>query len=142
MKVQCLVEVQLTEQVKKKMPLIVAHEGGSNLLGLAWSNAFSLSSGGISALKSSESALCVGGLTEATKSVVEKKISLIKTKYAKVFSEQLEKCSLTKVSAKPIYFNPRPIPFAIKQRVQDELNRLVIMDVLSEVDYFVLRKVD
>ena len=63
--------------------------------------------------------------------MAKKKISLLKKKYVNVFSELLEKCLLTKASihqrpeAKPIHFNPRAIPFAIKQKVQDEFNRLV-----------------
>ena len=92
------VEVQLAKQVKKKMPLIVVDESVSNLLRLVWSDALGLTSGGLLALKSSESALSVIGLAEATKSVVEKKFFLFKTKYANVFLEQLGKCSLTKVS--------------------------------------------
>ena len=63
-----------------------------SLLGLDWSDAFGLTSGVISALHSSESALSIGGFTEATESIIEKIISLLKTKYANVFSEQLEKC--------------------------------------------------
>ena len=83
-KEQCSVVVQPGEQVKKEMPLIVVVESGSNLLRLDWSDAFDFTSRGISALKSNVSALSIDGLAEATKSVVEEKISLLKTKYANV----------------------------------------------------------
>ena len=35
----------------------------------------------------------------------------------------------------PVFSNARPVPFAIKQKVQDELKRLVDMAVLQKIDY-------
>ena len=114
---QCSVEVQLAKQVKKKMPLIVVHESGSNLLGLDWSDVFGLTSGGLLALKSSESALSVIGLAEATKSVVEKNFYFAQDKICqcfsrtagKVFVDQSVNSSTSRGDAYLIQFTTYPI---------------------------------
>ena len=51
------------------------------------------------------------------------------------------KCTKTKVSIhlkddiKPIFCNARPIPFAVKQKVQDEIDRLVDLGVLQKINF-------
>ena len=48
---QCSVNVKLGDQLRKNMTLIVVNENGSNLLGLDWSDAFGLTSQGMSVFK-------------------------------------------------------------------------------------------
>lgn len=63
------------------------------------------------------------------------------SKYPKLFSDQLGCCNNFVVSlnlkpnSKPIYFRPRPLPFAIRQSVEGEIDRLVKLGVLEPVKY-------
>ena len=76
-------------------------------------------------------------------SVKESKLQHLKKKYYNVFEPKLGKCTKLRVSihlrddapVKPAFSNARPIPFAIRQKVQDELDRLVDLEVLNKVDY-------
>lgn len=62
-------------------------------------------------------------------------------KYNSVFSDQLGCFNKYKVSlplrsdAKPVFFKNRPVPFALKDKIETELNRLVQEGVLKPVQY-------
>ena len=70
--------------------------------------------------------------TNFLNSVKESKLQHLKKKYYNVFEPKLGKCTKLQVSihlrddapVKPAFSNTRPIPFAIRQKVQDELDRL------------------
>lgn len=38
-------------------------------------------------------------------------------------------------NAKPIFFQPRQIPLALKSKVEDELNRLIELNIIEPVEY-------
>ncbi|GFT40738.1 uncharacterized protein K02A2.6 [Trichonephila clavipes] len=40
-----------------------------------------------------------------------------------------------KPNYKPVFFKPRPVPFALKERIETELNRLVAEDIIEPVTY-------
>ena len=142
---QCLVQVKIGDQVRTNLPLIVVNQKGSNLLGLDWSDHFGLTSLGTSALQSTKSTQTLNTEVQANflNSVKESKLQHLKKKYYNVFEPKLGKCTKLQVSihlrddapVKPAFSNARPIPFAIRQKVQDELDRLVDLGVLNKVDY-------
>ena len=58
-----------------------------------------------------------------------------------MFSKKLGKCRKTKAGitlkadVKPVFHKPRPLPFSMKQKVKDELDRLVNMGVLEAINF-------
>ena len=121
------VDVKIGEQIPTKLPLIVVNEKG-----LDWSDSFSLNSRDISVLLNIPNIQCPATPELFYSNVVkEPKLLSLQQKYNNVFEDKLGKCTKTKVSihlkddTKPIFYNPRPIPFAVKQKVQDEIDRLV-----------------
>ncbi|GFV75040.1 probable ribosome biogenesis protein AWC38_SpisGene12884 [Trichonephila clavipes] len=69
------------------------------------------------------------------------KLNILLQKYEKIFSpgiEKLEKfcCRLQmKPNYKPVFFKPRPVPVALKEKIETELNRLVAEDIIEPVRY-------
>jgi len=67
-------------------------------------------------------------------------INEIKNEFKEVFEGKLGKYKLDKISlnmknnAIPIFHKPRPLPFAWKTKVENELKELVKNDVLEPVD--------
>lgn len=68
-------------------------------------------------------------------------INELQDKYASVFSDELGKFNKYKVSiqlkenTKPIFFKARPIAFALKDKINDEIDRLLRVGILKQVDY-------
>lgn len=62
-------------------------------------------------------------------------------KYPQLFSDKLGCCKTVRVTlnmkpdAQPKFFKPRPLPFALRARVDQELNRLVDLGILEQVNY-------
>ena len=70
----------------------------------------------------------------------ELKLNEILSKFDSVFDDQLG--TMTNITAhleiedgEPKFFRPRPIPYALRQGVENEINRLVANGTLSPVDY-------
>ena len=69
------------------------------------------------------------------------KLLFLQQKYDDVFEDKLGKCTKTKVSihlkndTKHILYNARPLSFAVKQKVQNEIDRLVDLGVLQKINY-------
>ena len=140
---KCLVNVELGDKQCQNMPLIVVNELGSNLFGLDWSDAFGLTEEGISAVKSVDidPTPSLNSLQEEVNVLDGKQFSEIKEKFNDVFSGKLGKCKQLKANvhlkpeAKPVFHKPRPLPFAIKQKVKDELYSLETRGVLKRVNF-------
>nr|XP_037870976.1 uncharacterized protein K02A2.6-like [Bombyx mori] len=68
-------------------------------------------------------------------------LKLIQEQYPAVFSDKLGKFNKYKVnlklkeSAHPIFFKPRPVAFALREKVEKEINRLVGLGVLRPVEH-------
>ena len=139
---KCLVNVKLGDK-RQNMPLIVVNELGSNLFGLDWSDAFGLTEEGISAVKSVDIDLTPSSnsLQEEVNVLNCKQFSELKGKFNDVFSGKLGKCKQLKANmhlkpeARPVFHKPRPLPFAIKQKVKDVLDSLETGGVLKRVNF-------
>ena len=127
-------------RLKRNLKLVVLDENqGQNIFGLDWSDVFSLTSKGTSALD------CVSSTTRTLNSInlvhCSDRLDRLKSKYSSLFSSSLGKCTKTRVSihlkaeAKPVFCKPRPLPFSRKLAVQTELNRLVDQGILERVDF-------
>ncbi|XP_028042295.1 uncharacterized protein K02A2.6-like [Bombyx mandarina] len=68
-------------------------------------------------------------------------LKLIQEQYPAVFSDKLGQFNKYKVnlklkeSAHPIFFKPRPVAFALREKVEKEINRLVGLGVLRPVEH-------
>ena len=130
------VSLSKLENERTKLPLIVVNEKGSKLLGLDWSESFGLTSRGIPNIQYlARPELLYSNV------VKEPKLLSLQQKYDDVFEDKLGKCTKSKVSihlkndTKPILYNTRPLPFAVKQKVQNEIDRLVDLGVLQKINY-------
>ena len=140
---KCLVNVKLGDKQCQNMPLIVVNELESNLFGLDWSDAFGLTEEGISAVKSVDidPTPSLNSLQEEVNVLNGKQFSELKEKFNDVFSGKLGKCKQLKANvhlkpeAKPVFHKLRPLPFAIKQKVKDELDSLETRGVLKRVNF-------
>ena len=125
------------------MPLIVVNELGSNLFGLDWSDAFGLIEECISAVKSVDidPTPSLNSLQEKINVFNGKQFSELKEKFNDVFSGKLGKCKQLKANvhlkpeAKAVFHKPQPLPFAIKQKVKDELDGLKTRGVLKRANF-------
>lgn len=68
-------------------------------------------------------------------------IKLLLQKFPKVFSRMLGSFTKRRIKLNlvevvpPHYFPPRPLPFSLKEKVENELNRLVSLGILKPVDF-------
>ncbi|XP_062702030.1 uncharacterized protein K02A2.6-like [Aedes albopictus] len=68
-------------------------------------------------------------------------VDRLKVKYSNVFDENLGLCTKKQVSltvkpgSKPVFRQKRPVPYASVQKIEDELNRLQALDIISPVTY-------
>ncbi|GBP04203.1 Uncharacterized protein K02A2.6 [Eumeta japonica] len=66
---------------------------------------------------------------------------ILMNKFPAVFSNKLGKLNKFKVQlqlkpdAKPIFFKPRPVPFALKPKVDEALDKLIETGILKSVNY-------
>ena len=141
---ECFVDVKIGSATNSRMRLIVVNElKGANLLGLDWSDAFGITDRGIEALDKLVEDGASGPTSVNTVNArdEQQKLSEFINKFPDVFSPELGKCRKLKVKihlkdgSKPVFSMPRRCPFAMRRAVQNELERLVKMNVLESVDY-------
>ena len=111
-------------------------------MGLDWNDSFGLTSRGTSTLLDIPNIQCPARPELLYSNVVKKpKLLSLTQKYNNVFNEKLGKCTKTKVSihleddAEPKFYNARSISFAVKQNVQNELDRPVDLKELLKLNY-------
>ena len=140
---KCTVTVKVGNMEQRNLNLIVVNEeNGSNLLGLDWSDRFGLTKGGLTSISDDsqvEEAVCSTRLFD--KSMLKQKVDGFISLYSNVFTSNLGRCTKFKVplhlkpNAKIVFHKPRPIPFARREAVKLEIDRLVERGVLEQINY-------
>ena len=116
------VTVQYNEQTAS-LPLIVLQGSGPNLFGRNW----------LEQIKLNWQQLCTVKSASALQELLDQ--------HEAVLRDELGKLEGTQVSievdsdAQPRFFKPRPLPFMLKSKVEDELDRLQANGVISPVKF-------
>lgn len=111
-------------EFKGKLTLLIARGQGQNLLGRNWFKSLGISVDGVNSIEAKEDSL-----------------SLLLEKYEEVFKEGLGEYTGPKVeitckkNTQPKFMRSRPIPFAIRDRVCNEIDRLVEVGVIEPIPF-------
>ena len=123
-----VVNVKYGQQIHKQIKLLIVSGAGPCLMGRDWLRVVRLDWQKI-------------GKVSATSASIESRIAALQEQYQEVFSETLgtispfqAKLSVT-LDAQPKFFKPRSIPFALRERVESELDRLERDGVLEKTYY-------
>ena len=122
---EAMIEVQYQEQVKS-LPLVVVQGSGPALFGRNWLNVIRLN---------------WHQIAYTAPFSRNKQLQEVINQYPSVFETGLGtfKVSKAHLSVKenttPVFHRPRPIPFAIRKAVEDELTSLVNAGILEKVDH-------
>ena len=117
----CYVNITYKGQTFKEMPLIVVKGSGPSLMGRNWLREVTLDWHEIHCM-------------------VSQSLQVVLNAHQAVFQEGLGKMEGFKVklhvepTAKPRYFRPRAIPYALRDKVEEELERLVAEGTLEPVE--------
>ena len=117
---QAMVQVKYHDQ-EAKLPLLVIKGTGPSLLGRNWLQAIRLNWGEIKHVSS--------------------ELDQLIAKFPEVFKEGLgtvKGCQVklsVKEGAKPKFFKPRSVPFALKEAIEKDLDRLEQLGVVTKVNY-------
>ena len=122
------VDVKYGQQHHKNLKLLVVSGSGPCLMGRDWLKVVRLDWRKI-------------GKVSATSASIESRVAALQEQYQEVFSETLG--TITPFQAKlsvmpgaqPKFFKPRSVPFALKERVESELDRLERDGVLEKTNY-------
>nr|KAI8735614.1 hypothetical protein BgiMline_026903 [Biomphalaria glabrata] len=112
----------------KKLPLYILIKGSNPKLGREWIRSLKINWSDIKQLISSESC-------------IEENINCLIKEFEEVFSEgigtvrNMQATIAIKDDAKPKFCNARPVPYAIRAKVEKELNKLENEGILSKVNY-------
>ena len=125
------VTVKYGQQSHRNLKLLVIQGSGPCLMGRDWLKVVRLDWRTVAKVTSSV----------PTSANLSSHITALQDRYQEVFSETLgtispfqAKLSVTK-DAKPKFFKPRPVPLALKPKVESELDRLTESGVLEKVPY-------
>ena len=117
----CYVNVTYKGQICKEMPLIVVKGSGPSLLGRNWLSKLTLDWQEIHCMLSQSLQV----LLDAHQAVFQKGLGKMEGFKAKLHVD---------ATANPHYFRPRSILYALQDRVEEELNRLVAEGTLEPVE--------
>ncbi|KAK0070045.1 hypothetical protein Bpfe_000028 [Biomphalaria pfeifferi] len=112
----------------KKLPLYILSKGSNPLLGHDWIRSLKINWSDIKQLITTESC-------------IQENINCLIKEFEEVFLEgigtvkNMQATIAIKDDAKPKFCNARPVPYAIKAKVEKELNKLENEGILSKVNY-------
>ena len=124
------VDVDYEQHVYRGLKLLIVQGAGPSLLGRDWLRIVRLDWRNIAKVA-----------RVSPSSSLENRVAVLRDRYREVFSESLgtitpfqAKLSVTD-GARPKFFKPRPVPFALRERVEQELDRLERDGVLERTHY-------
>ncbi|CAG2223037.1 unnamed protein product [Mytilus edulis] len=110
----------------EKLPLLIVKRKGPNLLGRDWLNKLQLDWKDIfSVVGSDNQSSDLNVILEANKEIFKDELGTVKGMKAKIYDE----------SAVPKYFKARPLPYALKDKVEMELERLEKEGQIQQVEF-------
>jgi hypothetical protein len=116
------------KETKKSLPVLVAQGKGPSLIGRNWFTDLGIHLLGVNSIKFDQSE-------------VDTKLKEIQHKYAGVFQEGLGRYTgpvvsiIPKEGSKPVFYKSRPVPFALKDRIYEEIDRLESEGVLEATSH-------
>ena len=119
------VRVCYQKQQQQQLTLVIAKGAGPTLLGRDWMRAFRLDWNSIKTVSCNQIAQ-LNELLDNYKDVFTDELGLIKPFQAKL---------LVDATARPKFYRPRSVPFALRSTVEEELDRLERSGVLEKVDH-------
>jgi len=130
LKGQRMVNVQFNEQ-NKQLKLFVISGFGTNILGRDWIFGIDLISRSLNDFISSKSMLKVD--------LGARSLNDLCTHYGAIFKEGLGRCKIeahlhVKPNVVPKYCKPRSLPFAYREAVEIDLNRLLADEIIEPID--------
>ena len=121
---QLEVEVQYGAQ-RARLPLCVVHGTGSSLLGRDWLQHLCLDWPSICQVQSVEQT-AVNSVLDRHKNVFREELGTLQGFEAKIYVDP---------TAKPVFCKARSVPYAMKVKVEEELERLVKQGILEPVEF-------
>ncbi|CAF4430287.1 unnamed protein product, partial [Rotaria magnacalcarata] len=126
-----MVNVNYNDQ-STKLPLVVGNNNQNNILGRNWINALHLNNQTLDEIVSNSS---IQSLDVGFKNFKELIIC-----YDDIFKDGLGLCKIkahlhVKPNATPKFYKPRSLPFAYRDAVENDLNRLITEGVLEPITY-------
>lgn len=124
-----LIKVGYQNKFKDNLKFFVAEKGARLLLGRDWIKQLNISVDSIFYV------------TERCSTNAQSVAELLKKNFASVFTEELGTFTAGKVSlhlkpnAIPVFCKPRSLPFALRDKVEQELDRLIKLRVLEPVEF-------
>ncbi|VDI73603.1 Hypothetical predicted protein [Mytilus galloprovincialis] len=110
-----------------KLPLLIVKRKGPNLLGRDWLNKLQLDWKDIfSVVGSDNQSSDLNVILEANKEVFKDELGTVKGMKAKIYVDE---------NAVPKYFKARPLPYALKDKVEMELERLEKEGQIQQVEF-------
>ena len=122
---QTVVQVRYEDQ-EAQLPLLVVEGKGPSLIGRNWMSHINFNWKAIKCTRASTSTTELDSLLMKYPSVFEDKLGTMKH-----FRAKLE----IKEGATPKFFRPRPVPFALKENIEHELDRLERDGIITKVNH-------
>jgi len=118
----CSVEVSINRQIKY-LPLVVVKGDGISLLECNWLEALKLNGTEVA---------CINNISRPSK------LGELLDECDEIFRDKLGHCKYkakfhVKHDASPKFYRPRPVPLAMKEKIEEELNRLSNSGIISQV---------
>ena len=114
------------EDQKRKLSLLVIKGSGPSLIGRNWMSHLRFNWSSIKLTRTSNNQMELDLLISKYPSVFDDKLGTMKT-----FSAKLD----LKPGSKPKFFRPRPVPFALRENIEQELQRLEDASIITKVSY-------